>query len=164
MRLTTMIRGLCLAAVAALAMPFAAQAQVGPYTYSPNVRFVAMDVNSATYNNSTTGYTDVTGVSVALPATTAPFANQLLRVCYSADVTKATSTTGTIAVYANGAVIAASARTVGVGQWTMAACYIVARADGAAQTIKLQAKSGDTAQFTVTNVQMEVWRIDTLNS
>ena len=59
----------------------------------------AVDDATAGYTNATTSYTDITGVSFSVPATLKQYSKQYIRVCYSADVTKATSTTGTIAVY-----------------------------------------------------------------
>lgn len=113
---------------------------------------------TAGYTNSTTSYTDITGASVAVPATNKAWSGkQFIRVCYSADVIKATATIGTIGVYVNGAVVAASERSApSTLRGNINACYVVARASAAAQTVKLQGKSGDANQFTVTNLQMTV--------
>lgn len=134
--------------------------------YFPNVQLVAATAATAGYTNATTSYTDITGASVAIPATRGDYSLQYIRVCYWADVTKATSTSGSIRVYANGAGITASVRTVtsAAGQTTLNLCYTVARSSAAAQTVKLQGVSGDTATFTIANLQMEVSVIRLLSS
>jgi tellurite resistance protein len=48
------------------------------------------------------------------------------------------------------------------GQGTVNGCYTVARADGNAQTVKLQGVSGDTNTFTVAQATFEVDIIHTL--
>lgn len=134
--------------------------------YYPNYQLLAATAATAGYTNATTSYTDITGASVTVPATRGDPSLQYFRVCYWADVTKATSTTGTIQVVANGAAITASRRTVAsaAGQTSVSECYTVARASAASSTIKLQAVSGDTATFTIANLQMEVSIIRTLSS
>lgn len=115
----------------------------------------AIDDATAAYTNATTSYTDIAGVSFSVPATLKQYSKQYIRVCYFADATKATATTGIIGVYANGAIIAASERAIAssAGRSTMSSCYVVARSSAAAQTVKLQAKSGDTNIFTIAQLQ-----------
>lgn len=135
-----------------------------PGSSNPDVRLVAVDTATAGYTNATTSYTTVTGISFSVPATRYNYTTEYLRVCYWADVTKATSTTGTIQVNANGAAITASRRTVnfGAGQTALSNCYTVARASAAAQTVTLEAVSGDTATFTIANLQAELYIVRVL--
>lgn len=113
---------------------------------------------------ATTSYADVTGATVSVPASTAsvayaetnapgtPTRYVRLKITWAATGSKATSTDGTCAVYVNGAVLATTARVVPTAAAsTMAGVVLVARTSDAAQTVKLQCKSGDTAVFTVTN-------------
>lgn len=117
---------------------------------------------SATF--ASTSYADVTGVTVSVPASTAavaygetnapgtPTRYVRLKITWAATGSKATALTGTCAVYVNGAVLATTARVIDVAaQGTMAGVVLVARTSDAAQTVKLQCKSADTAVFTVTN-------------
>jgi hypothetical protein len=115
--------------------------------------------------NSTTSLADIPGVSFSVPITNKNYNNQFVEVCYYASATKATSTTGTIGVYANGAEITASERSItsAAGISTMASCYVVARSSAAAQTVKLQFKSGDTAAFTINNGQVRYRMLYVLN-
>lgn len=111
------------------------------------------------YSNATTSYTAIPGASVTIPVTNKAWAGkQFIEACYWADATKATSTTGTIQVVANGAAIPASRRSIAssAGQNNISLCYRVARASGLAQTVSLQGVSGDTAAFTIANLQFTV--------
>lgn len=118
----------------------------------------------ATETFATTSYADVVGATVSVPAATSsvayaetnapgtPTRYVRLKITWAASGSKVTSTDGTCAVYVNGAVLATSARTVPfAAASTMAGVVLVARTSDAAQTVKLQCKSGDTAVFTVTN-------------
>lgn len=113
---------------------------------------------------ATTSYADVTGATVSVPASTAavayaetnapgtPTRYVRLKITWAATGSKATTLTGTCAVYVNGAVLATTARIIDVAaQGTMSGVVLVARTSDAAQTVKLQCKSADTAVFTVTN-------------
>lgn len=141
-----------------------AHAQV---TRLPNIRPLASAVATAGTTFATTSYADLTGATITFTpakdyATTGapgePNPVPHLHVYASLDVTKATTTTGTCALYANGAVIAASARTIDVAakEGTMTLLYDVAEATSGSQVVKLQCKSGDTAVFTVNNGQLYV--------
>lgn len=164
MRLLRTFALLCLATIVTLQPAIAGDLILPPGRSSPDIRLIGTDAATAGYTNATTSYTAITGASVSVPATFGNYTNEYLRVCYWADVTKATSTTGTIQVNANGAAITASRRTVAsaAGQTTLSNCYTVARASAAAQTVTLEAVSGDTATFTVANLQMEVYLIRVL--
>jgi hypothetical protein len=116
---------------------------------------------------ATTSYADLPGATVTLTpqvdpnATEAPGVNKptdTIIVEFNADVTKATATTGTCAVYANGAVVAKTARTISsaAGQGTMTIFAALANTTTGAQTVKVQCKSGDTNVFTVNNAMLRV--------
>jgi hypothetical protein len=126
--------------------------------YIPNNMVVCVADATAGYTNATTSATDITGATCALPAYDGDYSKQYIEVCFNADVTKATATTGAIGVYVNGALVTASKRftTSAAGQADLAGCYAAQRASGAAQTVKLQGVSGDTNTFTVSNAQMRV--------
>lgn len=138
----------------------AAPAQVvTPKMFGTTATFEGTVDATPAYSNATTTYTAIPGASIAVPATNKPWSGkQFIETCYWADATKATSTTGTIQVVANGAAIVASRRTIAsaAGQNNIGLCYRVARSSGAAQTVSLQGVSGDTAAFTVANLQMTV--------
>lgn len=114
------------------------------------------------YSNSTTSYTDV-GASVAVPDWATKFGDYSgsFIACYSVQASKATSTTGSVGVYINGALDTDTVRTGTFGQAeVLDGCFGVARgSSGAAQTIKLQAKSGDSAAFTITSASLIVWYV-----
>lgn len=133
--------------------------------YAPGEILIAANSATANYTNATTSYTDIAGTEVTVPATSRDYALQFLKVCWWATATKATSTTGTVRVYANGAGIAASAKTVtfGAANDSIGGCYFVARSSAAAQTVKLQGVSGDTEALTVANAQIAVSIVQTLN-
>lgn len=125
----------------------------------PSVILYATDTATAASANATTSYVDVPGVTFSVPATNKQYGYQFIRVCYWGDVTKATATTGTVGVFANGAVITASEMTVASAAGAKAVisqCYTVARSSAAAQTVKLQYKSGDTNAFTINNMMVEL--------
>lgn len=111
---------------------------------------------------ATTSYADVAGCTVTLT----PFHNDpttagksslatpqadVIRVTWNLDVIKATTTTMTCGLYANAALIAASARTIDVAakNTTISQTWFVANTVVGAQTVKLQCKSGDTATGTL---------------
>lgn len=153
--------GLALIACAALSLgvsPVVQAANVVPSQKTQqNVLFWETDA-AGTYSNSTVTPTDVTDLTVTLPATTVPIARQFIETCWAADVTKATSTSGSLTVNISGSDVTASARQVqfGSGRTTMANCFVAPRATAAAVIVKLRGVSGDTALFTVHNAQMTV--------
>lgn len=151
---------LSLASPAALAAPVASPGG----TYIPNQMVVCIADATAGYTNSTVTPSDITGASCALPATNDNFSLQFIEVCFNADVTKSTATTGAIGVFVNGALVANSKRfaTSAAGQSDLSGCFTAQRSSGAAQTVKLQGVSGDTNLFTVSNVQFKVSIIQTL--
>lgn len=87
-----------------------------------------------------------------------PVRPQYIIVDWSADVSKATGTSGNCSVYANGAVIAASSRSshFSAGINSIGGRYTVANSVNGAQTVKLQCRSADTSVFTVNTAQMTV--------
>lgn len=96
---------------------------------------------------------DPTGAALqgaGLSTSTTALADQIW-VSYSVDGTKATATSGTCAVYANGAVVALSARvaTSAGGEESMAWEGFIPNTTVGAQTVQLECKSGDTNTFTV---------------
>jgi hypothetical protein len=116
------------------------------------------------YSNATTSYTDVTGSNFTYTPTVndCTTAGRVLnigatRACYlkvtwSFDVTKATATTGSCAVFANGAVIAASARfAASTLRQTIGGVLVVPVTVVGTQTIKMQCISADTNALTVNN-------------
>lgn len=139
--------------------------------YAPNVHLVqtrSVDLSTA-YTNATTSATLIASASgttaIALPATNRDYSKQYIRACWRAVGSKATSTTGTITLYANGGLIAATNQTITTASLNnnVSGCHTVARSSAAAQTIGLWGVSGDTAVFTVSAAYLEVWII-TLNS
>lgn len=109
---------------------------------------------------ATTSYADLPGSSITFTPsrdpTTAAFQNgptitQRLRVLWNLDAIKATTTTLTCALYVNGAVVAASARTIDVAakNAVMGGLWEGQLTTAGSQVVKLQCKSGDTAVGTV---------------
>lgn len=123
---------------------------------------------STPYTNSTTGYTDVTGATVAIKAWpgdigggASSYPQQLWFVCYAIDGSKATSTSGTVGIFVNGALDADTVQTgtFAAGHISVGGCYSIPNTLATAQTIKLQAKSGDTAAFTINQASLTVFRV-----
>jgi hypothetical protein len=134
----------------------------GPGTaYAPNIFFVGANDLTSAYTNATTSATDLTGTSIVVSATKKRYDLQYFQVCWTADATKSTSTTGSVGVYVNGALAAGSTRFIAsaAGRGTIGGCYVVARSSAAAQTIALQGVSADTASFAVTTASIQVWVI-----
>lgn len=128
------------------------------------IQFGTVDA-TASYTNATTSATDIAAATLTIPATTRPIVGtqasatgkaQYIRACYTADVGKATTATGTITLLISGVSYAAAARTIDVGRGTLQACAYVARATKAAVIVKLQGVSGDTAVLTVYNANLTV--------
>lgn len=132
--------------------------------FLPSIRIQGYADATATQTFATTSYADLAAATVSfvpvrdptVPAGTAK--DDLIKITWSADVIKATSTTGTCAVYVNGAVVAASARTIDVAakQGVIGGTLMVVNSTVGTQTVKLQCKSGDTAVFTVNNAHLIV--------
>lgn len=84
----------------------------------------------------------------------------IIEVEWSIDGTKATATTGTCAVFVNGAVVASSARTVGaVTEDVIGGTFYFTNTTAGSQPVKLQCKSGDTNVFTVNFGHMAITEI-----
>jgi hypothetical protein len=81
-----------------------------------------------------------------------------LRISWSADVTKATSTTGSCSIYVNGAVYTPSQRAIGYagGEGVISGVLDVADTVTGAQNVQLQCNSADTAAFTINRASMSI--------
>lgn len=126
-------------------------------TYKQDLRLKCYGESTADTTFATTSYADLTGASCSVtptrydPTAATNGVADLLVVTYSLDVTKATATTAVCAVYANGAVVATTARTLNyaAAQGVLAGRFIIPNSTVGAQTVKLQCKSGDTNTATV---------------
>jgi hypothetical protein len=158
-KLIKSIAGFCILACASVGMA----ATVIPTTnYIPNMKLDTVVTATGGYTNATVTPTVIPGTSFTLGATQGDYTRQYFRVCYTADVTKSTSTTGAISIYLNGVnsgstmdrYVASSA-----GRNSIGGCFTIARPSASAQTIALYGTSGDTASFAVTNAVVEYWRV-----
>lgn len=144
-----------IASCAALGLGIAPVAQaadvIGSTKGQENILFYQV-VDSGAYSNSTVTPSDVTGLTVTIPATKVPISRQFIRACVYAAASKATSTTGTLTVNVSGSDIAASARSIAsaAGAGTITTCHVVPRATEAAVIVKMRGVSADAAAFTVT--------------
>lgn len=172
-KITRFIASMALCAMALVSVPMApamaADAVLtGPaLTYTPNIFLYAtreVDLGTA-YTNATTTATIIASASgttaVTVPATLRDYSKQYLRVCWRVVASKATSTTGTIYPFINGAAYttASQAVTTAATNGNLSGCATVARSSAAAQTVSLYGVSGDTAVFTVSDAYIEVWNI-----
>jgi hypothetical protein len=116
---------------------------------------------------ATTSFADLPGATLTLtpqvdpnrveaPGTPAIADNIVVE--FTADVTKATATTGTCGIFVNGAQLAKTARTVtsAAGESSIAFVGAIANTTTGAQTVKVQCKSGDTNVFTVNQGTLRV--------
>ncbi len=161
MRLTKFLCGLTAMALTALAFPATAQVLQANPGYVANSMFDGVaDLSNTSYTNATTTATILTGTGITVPATSFDPAKQLYTACFTADVTKATSTTGSITVAVGGVPIAASARyaSSAAGRTSISGCYSWVRSSAAAQVVSLYAVSADTASFAVQNAQLRLER------
>lgn len=146
------LSALALMAVTLLA-PYQASAQAIVATRSSPENPIANGTVgvSADYTNATVTASDVTGLSITLPATQYSIANQFYRACYSVDALKATATSGTLTLNVNGSDVAVTARFVQFagGREGHSLCYTAARPTAAAFIVKLRGVSADTNVFTV---------------
>lgn len=82
-------------------------------------------------------------------------------ITWSADVSKATGTTGSCAIYVNGAIVAGTERFshFSAGRNSIGGFYDVTLVGATTQTVKLQCHSADTSVFTVNtgNIYVEEW-------
>lgn len=134
---------------------------IGQTNYLPNEKLDAVESLTSAYANTTITASDLTGMTYTVPATNSNYSKQFFRVCWNADVTKSTATTGSISVNISGTIDALSTRfsASSAGRNTIGGCYVIQRATASAVTIKLQGVSADTNNFAVTNAQMEIWRV-----
>lgn len=159
---------IALSSSAAYAVDANAQSRASsdPYTVNMYLEGAVQADLSTPYTNSTTSYTDITGASVSVPVWNGGISGgtdqtQGFFACYTVDGSKATSTNGTVALYVNGAVDTDTVQTgtFAAGHASLGGCWYVANTLATAQTIKLQAKSGDTAAFTVNQAALTVFRV-----
>jgi hypothetical protein len=158
------LMGLLALAACAISAPATAQVIATNPGYIPNQAFEGVaNLSNTAYTNATTTATILPGTALTVPATQFDPAGRLIQVCYSADVTKATSGTGAVGVAQDGVPIVASYRFSGFngGRSVVANCYAFFRASQAATVISLYAVSSDTASFAVQNAQMIVtqWQL-----
>lgn len=147
-------------------LPGHASAQVP--TRIPTIRPLGSTQVTAASTFATTSYAALPASSISFIPARDP--NQLcapgepcpvphLHITANLDVTKATATTGTCVIVANGAAITNTARTVtsAAGESTMALFADVTESvtyTGTPLTVSLECKSGDTDTFTVNNGQV----------
>lgn len=149
----TMI-ALVLAAVMWLAFaPYAAHSTTIVTTGANQHTVLSYGVEDVTtnYTNSTTTASDVTGLSITVPATNYAIGGQFYKACFDLDANKATATTGTVTLSVNGSDVTASARTIATagGRGTLSSCFVGARPTASAFVVKLRGVSGDTNVFTI---------------
>lgn len=147
-----------LSCVSLIAAPLSA-ATVVAGAGAENSLFVQTVDATANYTNATTTASDVTGLSVSVPARPwVALGAQYYRACVYADAGKGTATNGTLTVNVNGADVAASARQIqsAAGRGIINVCFTGARPTASAFTVKVRGVSGDTNTFTVYNAQMKV--------
>lgn len=126
---------------------------------SQDYKLVAFGDVTAAQTFATASFADVTGSSFSFTPTRNDSTSaalkypSLIKVTWSFDVTKATATTGSCAVFVNGALVTASTRTSGLfaNAYTIGGVLVVANTVVGAQTVKMQCKSADTNVFTLTN-------------
>lgn len=169
--------GLALVAALVFAAPSAelafAQSSPTPITRSSNVRHFPAQQVTAGQTFAVTAYADLAGslttfVPVRNPGTyttpgTAATQNQLPRieVTASLDVSKATGTTGSCAVFVNGAIVPASERfsSFSAGRNTVSLLWFGLNTVTGSQVVKVQCHSADTSVFTVSTGQVTVKEI-----
>lgn len=148
---------LSLVSMAAPANAAAVIAQVRPG--QPNYSsYQVAQANATDYVNSTVTPSDIAEATVTVPASKMSGATEYVESCFYAQAIKATSTTGTITVFVNGVSQTLAARTIAssAGANSLGGCYVMARPVKTSFVVKLQGVSGDTAAFTVNDVQLVV--------
>lgn len=161
MKTFTRITGLFTALAATFALAFAPATAADVVTAgsrNPTVLFSAVDSSTADYTNATTSASDLTGVTITVPATRYSIAKQFYRACLYADVTKGTATSGTLTINVNGSDVAATARQIqsAAGRGSISVCHVAARPTASAFVVKVRGVSADTNTFTVHNSQFAV--------
>lgn len=132
-----------------------------------NERFIGFPDATVNSTFNTTSYVDLPGATVTFnpmvdPTVSGYYGGPLqldyIVVLFTADVSKATATSGTCALYVNGAVLAKSERTAtfAAGASSLAFAYVVPNTLATSQTVKVQCKSADTNVFTVADAQLQV--------
>ncbi|MFZ3194080.1 MAG: hypothetical protein WA154_12860 [Moraxellaceae bacterium] len=155
---------------ASIAIIALAGSPAGAQTRVSNVRHFPAAEATAGQTFATTSYADLVNAAVtfvpvrdntAVEAPGGVYATDRLFVQFNADVSKATGTTGECAIYANGAVVAASSRFshFSAGRNSMTSMAWVIPATGASQVVKVQCRSADTSIFTVTNATLVVQEV-----
>jgi hypothetical protein len=155
---------IALLAASAAAMCVLAAAPVQAARVSNSAVIGAVDA-TASSTFATTSYADLPAATITFtpqvdpnrseaPGTPIPADNIVVE--FTADVSKATATTGTCAVFLNGAIVAKTARTIAsaAGEGSMAFVGALANTTTGSQTLKVQCKSGDTNTFTVLNAHL----------
>lgn len=144
--------------VAAGALGSAAVAATPP----PNFRPLGYAEATATQTFATTSYADLAAATLTFTPTIDPTIveaggatvthTERVHVWWNADVSKATGTTGSCAIYVNGAIVAATERFshFSAGRNTISGIYDVTLTSAASQVVKVQCRSADTSVFTVT--------------
>lgn len=146
----------------ALAGPASATHTIPTDPYNVDFRLEGVADATAASTFATTSLADLAGATVTMPSIgIRDFAGDYAYVCYTADVIKATATTGSLEVWINGAVVAKTLRTVDTAakNTTIGGCWLLALSAGTSNVVKLQGKSGDTNTFTVNQAELTVFRV-----
>lgn len=145
--------GAALALLTAALLPVAATATtiVTAQNAQETVQFASTVDVTSNYTNATTTASDVTGLSITVPAAYYSSAGNFYRVCYWADAVKATATSGTLTVNVNGSDVANTARQTqsSAGRQSVNNCYVAARPTDSSFIVKLRGVSADTNALTV---------------
>lgn len=148
---------LCLMAPLAMAQPVAAR----------TVFLQGVADATATQTFATTSYADLAAATVSfvprfdstiVEAPGTPTKVDYIRVTVTYVMSKATATTGTCAVFANGAIVTKTAQaiTTAATNANVSGVFYLVNSLAGTQTVKLQCKSGDTNVFTVTSAHLIV--------
>lgn len=146
--------GAALALVAAslmvCAVPASATTIITPTSAQETVVAAGTVDVTTNYTNSTTTASDVTGLSITVPATIYS-GNQFYRACYWLDAVKATATSGTVTLNVNGSDVTNSARQTQspARRQTMNTCFVGPRPTDASFIVKLRGVSEDTNTLTI---------------
>lgn len=151
----------------ALTPTIAAADNLSITNFQPAILHYAHADATGGYTNATTTPSDIPGATVTVPLTKRPLVGnssggaaavvQFYKVCYTADVTKATATSGSINLVVNAATVTNAQRTSAViGKNSLNGCWVGARPVATSFVIKLQGVSADSNTFTVTTAEMTV--------
>ena len=152
------------AAVVVAGLSFAPAALAA--TPPSNHRFIGYVDATAGQTFATTSYADLALATLTFTPTIDPTIVEAgvvthvsrVQVRWSADVSKATATTGSCAIFVNGAIVANTERfsASAAGRNSIDGIIDVALTSAASQVVKLQCRSGDTNVFTVNNASLWV--------